>query len=599
MAPALADQLRMQEANEVSVASEEALKKTSREMKKMLRKMEKELESTRAVVDMVREERENVKSLDKAILLPMKGNKKCQAMRSGNHTEDVNHDDVLKQLNIQAKELLTSQAYYAQLLGALSSMKAQLTQTVQTLEVDIASKKESLQLDLEALMLNGEGQKDCVQDNSRAWLSRGHWSHVNDEMLQHSATIRYEGQRICSKSSSVCAERKAMHDEMRATVVDICRSRIDQARTSGSDLDQRLAQTRAELKKANETRNAIEDALKDKARPLQTARERLYHRQQRPAREQVRDEAEDALQVEVQELTSLVKDLKIRRSQVEADIKDLESLKQELKELLRARGSSARIDQLCVELQMQASGEVQEENEGEDAQESQCASQPSGISQFTRRSSGTPSMPRPLTGTTKPPSGFSSRLGGTQRSIQSLMPHPPPTGSSVRSGLGGGSTHRSLGGGSTQNIRHAKPPSTARSFVSVEKYENNLGGTQSLASRGSTGAMTARGGSTGAMTARGKVLIEELSRMHTPASDFRQISRQANSRFSNASGMQTPAINRMHPKHPDGKLRGPVTQKVSRERIKPKKLERPISTGPWQSAAPLKGSRPPNHSHRH
>jgi len=172
-------------------------------------------------------------------------------------------------------------------------------------------------------------------------------------------------------------------------------------------------------------------------------------------------------------------------------------------------------------------------------------------------------------------------------------------------------------------LRHVKPPSTARSMMSTQQYDPDLGGTQSL--RGTHRSLGSRAHrsmaspmGSGAMTPRAQGLLAELSRVHTPlhqrvGTSSRPPShhhppKTARPREERRSGQPRPEgspfnseklnsyrshqkeiSEKMHQQQQSGaSIPVPVMSKVSRGRMLGKKVK-PVSRGPWGSCAPLMG----------
>jgi predicted nuclease with TOPRIM domain len=107
---------------------------------------------------------------------------------------------------------------------------------------------------------------------------------------------------------------------------------------------------RAELNQALKKKQDLQMAVDAKAEPLALARHRYQLRKQRPTRELVHDEVEDALTQEFHDLQVICSNLDTKMKQVNKEISCLQTTLDSLENNVGDKDSAFHLDMACLDI---------------------------------------------------------------------------------------------------------------------------------------------------------------------------------------------------------------------------------------------------------
>jgi len=136
------------------------------------------------------------------------------------------------------------------------------------------------------------------------------------------------------------------------------RNRISQNSTMRDNLSARVSETQLELKQQARCADRLKKAIAEKREPLDVCQSRIAHRQTRPARELVRDQVTQVLEVEYQHLSEAMTTLEQELGQCTDEIKMLRASLKELQEGFASKTLAIKIDNQCVNLRKKMEAEA-------------------------------------------------------------------------------------------------------------------------------------------------------------------------------------------------------------------------------------------------
>jgi len=127
----------------------------------------------------------------------------------------------------------------------------------------------------------------------------------------------------------------------------------ERAQVTGSVRTHMQAQVdacRAELAAAQQRKAELQAAIDGKREPIALARQRYHMRKQRPVRELVHDEVEDALTQEFHDLQVIVNNLQMKMKQQNAEISQLHATLAHLEGNINDKANAGALDQQCLDI---------------------------------------------------------------------------------------------------------------------------------------------------------------------------------------------------------------------------------------------------------
>lgn len=154
---------------------------------------------------------------------------------------------------------------------------------------------------------------------------------------------RFAIERMLQESSEA---EKIMDEQLTAALKE-------RAQVTGSVRTHMQAQVdacRAELAAAQQRKAELQAAIDGKREPIALARQRYHMRKQRPVRELVHDEVEDALTQEFHDLQVIVNNLQMKMKQQNAEISQLHATLAHLEGNINDKANAGALDQQCLDI---------------------------------------------------------------------------------------------------------------------------------------------------------------------------------------------------------------------------------------------------------
>jgi len=457
----------------------ENLKQKAKDTASVRAKLENELEAVNVELAMLFDERDRLKDLLHKQKAPLKINLQCIEIRSQRPETENIRDEVQKELKQQKRELEGTYNVLRKILVRVDEQIQKLDDIKLKLRDDIASKGDSLSLDMQCLSLPSpddlEGAMPELTSQPSSRLNSD-WRVKTFELCHSANEVRLESGKIRAKGAATWKHRFEVDRAVRGRLVDCLRHKLNQTRMQRGKIEDRLIESSKEITEAERARGDLRQSLSDKEEPFQLACGRLRMRDKRPSTEKVRDAAERALEAELGSLNESIVQLRDKKDEVTDEIELLKRMKQELEADCNAKNKALHLDTLCLRLQLQAKrggaagdlGDIRNSarSGGNDGSKS-VRSQRSGFGETRSQYGDTRSLyedsARPSTaGSIKSDrSAMSMKSSGSQRhrdimrqmgASQPLKPGGkggatprPPTAASVMSGMSMPSTARSQG----------------------------------------------------------------------------------------------------------------------------------------------------------
>jgi len=252
-------------------------------------------------------------------------NQKRLVVRDGRPTRELTHDEVQSKLVAQQKVLMGSidklsncvasnEHDFQRLMGNRDTLLADLQDKVDALSVDEAALNATID---GAAPLDGQLQKKvtCYPHN---------WVQSSEAEMKQARIRAADATRLRHAIAGCIDEAKAHEKDMEARLQHALGSKINSTDGLKSELVGEHRSVMAELNAAQQRQAELEQALEEKQAPLALGRTRYQMRHQRPQRELVHDEVEEAL-------TSELNDLKFVCASIE---KKLAAVKKEIARLM-------------------------------------------------------------------------------------------------------------------------------------------------------------------------------------------------------------------------------------------------------------------------
>jgi len=271
------------------------------------------------------DERDRLKDLLHKQKAPLKVNLQCIEIRVQRPETEKIADDVTTKLKDQKKSLESSYNTIRKVLTQVDDRIRKMDEIKAALREDIASKGDSLSLDMQCLSLpspedlNGSIPEMTSQPSARL---KSDWRAKTFELLHVAHEMRLDAGKIRAKGVSMWKHRYEADRVTRARVVEALRHKLNQIRQQRGRLEDRLIETSKEITEAERARGDLRQSLSEKEEPFQLACGRLRMRDKRPSSEKIRDAAERALEAELGSLNDSIVNLRDKKVEV-ADAIDL------------------------------------------------------------------------------------------------------------------------------------------------------------------------------------------------------------------------------------------------------------------------------------
>jgi len=339
-----------------------ALKRTSKEVLMLEKKLMRELERVTAQEEMMLQEREWMKAQQASTKAFLNSVLLCPKMREeylkpAPGSSAIIRDSLQKQLLVQKQELKKSLAAYEDEMIGINISCKDLADAKAKLLKEVKSKDEALTTDTAALHLSPTGGVKSAPPNKKPPLlqPRSSWLKRSAELLEDSAVIFKNATRKQVKSASVRRSRGIVDENFRLKLNEMLQRMAIKSTLTRPYLEQRLIDVRAEIVKADDTVTHLAESVEELKPSMDRAELQQTMRNQRPQSEFVDDSGSRALQMERQRWEASMGKQKSSLAQVRHDHAKLRELEAALLGMLENDSGSLDTDNQVLKMQTEAS----------------------------------------------------------------------------------------------------------------------------------------------------------------------------------------------------------------------------------------------------
>uniref|UniRef100_A0A7S0QYA8 Tektin n=1 Tax=Pyramimonas obovata TaxID=1411642 RepID=A0A7S0QYA8_9CHLO len=281
-------------------------------------------------------------------------NYKRLQLRAQRPDREMVADDVQSRLLNQGRLLQSGVDKIVRCLEKTEYDMKKLQEAKDALEADKQDKEQAMQLDQLALNLTTPDNVFSMTDGenlTKKVFSYPHnWYKGTGQGVQDARSIQNDAARLRRAVENMLNESTQAERKMDNMLVNSLRDRTDTTKAVKLHLVNQLNAVRMELKAALKKRSDLNAAIQAKSEPLALARHRYQLRKQRPTRELVHDEVEDALTQEYQDLQTICNNLEMKMAQVNKEIASLSTTLASLESTVDDKDCAFSLDMQCLDL---------------------------------------------------------------------------------------------------------------------------------------------------------------------------------------------------------------------------------------------------------
>jgi len=282
----------------------------------------------------------------KAALLDV--NERRLDVRSGRPVREMVADEVQRRLVSQTRLLQTDIDKLQRCIKKTEQDAVRLEDSRAVLTLDLKDKAEALALENQCMSLTQATQSTEGQLQKKQLSYPHKWSHSTNVEVKEARHRIGDAARLRTAIDSVVVEMSAAERAANAQVEEALREKISATQVLKVKLDKQLAATLEELSAAEVRKVDLEAALDEKKAPLALGKQRYAIRRNRPERELVHDEVEDALTAEFNDLRFITQQLAEKLKAVNREILHLRSAAEELKSNIADKAAALSMDEACL-----------------------------------------------------------------------------------------------------------------------------------------------------------------------------------------------------------------------------------------------------------
>eukprot|EP01064_Diplonema_japonicum_P009288 TRINITY_DN16769_c0_g1_i1.p1 TRINITY_DN16769_c0_g1~~TRINITY_DN16769_c0_g1_i1.p1 ORF type:complete len:454 (+),score=78.12 TRINITY_DN16769_c0_g1_i1:46-1407(+) len=335
-----------------NVVKEELRKKVALTAKLKV-KLEKQVSLTRKELEALLQARAKTKERLEEKRVPLKVSSARVATRQAKPSSEQINDTVERTLHRELSELQASVTQLSNLVESSAALVSRLELSLKSLESDLRDKTESLRLDkacLDVTPLAAEISTNTVV--SKSGLNPEAWCRDTAQLLTDAAELQQRSMRLRKIINKVITSLGQTHNLAYSAVNDALRHKVKQTKTLHSQLLCNLEAVTHEMQELSKHREQIHATLVAKQGPLSVVAQRLGLRRKRPNREAIRDNVEEALEMELAKLKQTMDALHHKLDIIDTEYGRLARLKRQLEQDLNNKTTALTQDKKALALDL-------------------------------------------------------------------------------------------------------------------------------------------------------------------------------------------------------------------------------------------------------
>lgn len=281
-------------------------------------------------------------------------NYKRLQLRAQRPDREMVSDDVQARLLNQGRLLQSGVDKIMRCLNKADHDIQKLSEAKEALTADKSDKEQAMFLDQQALGLKAPDhvftQNDGEKLTKKVFSYPHNWYKGTGQGVQDARSIQNDAARLRHAIDNMIQESTLSERKMDSMLVDSLKNRTDTTKAVKLHLVNQMNAVRAELNQALKKKQDLHMAVDAKAEPLALARHRYQLRKQRPTRELVHDEVEDALTQEFHDLQVICSNLDTKMKQVNKEISCLQTTLDSLENNVGDKDSAFHLDMACLDI---------------------------------------------------------------------------------------------------------------------------------------------------------------------------------------------------------------------------------------------------------
>ncbi|XP_071836236.1 tektin-B1-like [Apostichopus japonicus] len=314
--------------------------------------LEKTLRDTDQEIADLEKDKDMAERALEAKALPLDVASECLTLRDGRREIDVVDDLASSELQ---KEVDVIEGIKAALQDKVSSAFEQLCllrEARQQLAADLRDKTEAKGIDSYCKELSIDSPDICRQPNStrtpKGSVTPQTWEDFSRYNKDRADTEMRASQRLREAIHSTVAQTDNDLEAQRQATEFALRKRIHEMERAKDEDEWQKQNTEEEIAKQERNIRELEQAIRDKEKPLQLAMTRLENRTYRPNVELCRDNAQYGLVGEVHEIEDTIKALKNKLQDAHNNRDALEKQLYKINQDLELKNNSLALDNKCM-----------------------------------------------------------------------------------------------------------------------------------------------------------------------------------------------------------------------------------------------------------
>jgi len=281
--------------------------------------------------------------------------------------EKIN-DNVDRSLQKECEDLRNTCASLLTLIKEADSHLGKLDTHRQLMNADLEDKIQSLNVDQRCLEMQNMNAvvsgtevrvENGVLEEPRGLLDRSPklpnvWRLGTGQLLQESQELESQADKLRKLILNAIQNFEDSNFTSMTNVHTALKNKVQQSSQLQYNLSKRLQSINEELDQLQEERQQLMANISSKMGPLKVTRDRLAYRKQRPEREAIRDNVEEALEEELGTIKGYLANLQNQLDHVDAEQKRLTTIKSELERDWHNKNQALRLDRKCLALDVEA-----------------------------------------------------------------------------------------------------------------------------------------------------------------------------------------------------------------------------------------------------
>jgi len=308
-------------------------------------------------LDLTSDERKGVERSISSLTLTLEALKRCDKLREQRPQKEKVRDGLAYALNQYDKAIQESSLLLKDLLVKFEAEERRLTQLNRRVAADLKAKGEAIRIDQTCLRESTATESDGgfdLKERLKSHKMKYSWEENATGLMQEVQNTVTNAARLRIKAQALLQEKIGQQASALQMAREALEIKVAATGTLKAGAEYEVARIQQELDLATQEHGSLQQAINDKAAPLQVAENRLRTRDMRPRHEKIRDRAEEALEREVEMLTRAAEELTATLQKVTKNIYQLEEKRKVLEGNAVEKAAALRVDEQCLALIHQA-----------------------------------------------------------------------------------------------------------------------------------------------------------------------------------------------------------------------------------------------------